>query len=88
MLNKNSFDKMLAFLEKPEVMPQIDVNESNAGIRVILKNIDFSVDCIGNRSIMFWLDDDEADRLAFHLNSCLQDKERFNADNQQPKQQP
>lgn len=45
-------------------------------IIVTLKDASFSVDAIGKPSIMFWLNENEADRLCFHLQSVLQDRER------------
>lgn len=45
-------------------------------IMVNLCDIDFTCDTIGRNSLMFWLSPDEADKLAFHLNSVLQDRER------------
>lgn len=72
----DDINTLLKSLKETDDKPEIRVDDSKAGIRVVIRNIDFSVDCIGNTSIMFWLDDDEADRLAFQLNSALQDKER------------
>ena len=45
-------------------------------ITVVLKDASFSVDAIGKPSILFWLNEDEADKLCFHLSSVLQDRER------------
>ena len=45
-------------------------------ITVVLKDASFSVDAIGKPSILFWLNEDEADKLCFHLQSVLQDRER------------
>ena len=45
-------------------------------IIVTLKDAQFSVDAIGNPNILFWLSEDEADKLSFQLSSVLQDRER------------
>lgn len=46
-------------------------------IAVVLTNITFSCDNVGNiPNVIFWLNSDEADSLAFHLQSVLQDRER------------
>ncbi len=45
-------------------------------IIVALKDAQFSVDAIGKPNILFWLNEDEADKLSFQLQSVLQDRER------------
>ena len=57
---------------------KIDVKDKKGmeDITIILKDISFSVDAIGEPNIMFWLTPDEADKLSFQLQSVLQDRER------------
>jgi len=60
---------------------KIIVNDNSVGlgednIHVVLSDVKFNCDCIGKPQIMFWLDDDTADSLVFHLGAILQDKER------------
>ena len=45
-------------------------------IIVSLQDAQFSVSAIGKPHIIFWLNEDEADKLCFHLQSVLQDRER------------
>ena len=45
-------------------------------IIVSLQDAQFSVDAIGKPNILFWLSEDEADKLCFQLQSVLQDRER------------
>jgi len=59
---------------KIRVEQSVPVSES---IYVVLRDVIFAADNLNNQpGLMFWLDKDEADKLAFQLNSLLQDMER------------
>jgi hypothetical protein len=46
-------------------------------LQVVISDVEFCCDVIGKKpSIMFWLDEDSSDSLAFHLSTILQDRER------------
>ena len=57
---------------------KIEVREvqGTEDIPVSLTGVQFTVDTIGTPRILFWLSEDEADKLCFHLQSVLQDRER------------
>ncbi len=58
-------------------MKDVDVRDfNNAGnLMINLSNLSFTVDAIGKPSLSFWLDQDQADRLAFGINAAIQDYE-------------
>ena len=45
-------------------------------ILVSINGVDFNCDTVGNGTIMFWLTEDQADSLHFHIGSTLQELER------------
>jgi hypothetical protein len=45
-------------------------------ILVSINGVDFNCDTIGNKTIMFWLTQDQADSVQFHIASALQELER------------
>jgi hypothetical protein len=45
-------------------------------IQVVINNVKFSCDAIGEPYIMFWIDEDKADSLVFHLSAVLEDRQR------------
>jgi hypothetical protein len=51
-------------------------NKDREDVTIVLKDASFCVDTIGKPSILFWLNEDEADKLSFQLSSVLQDRER------------
>lgn len=65
-------------MKKQEI--QVDIEEYGKKyppqIRVRLLNITHSTWAGKENENIFWLDKDQADKLAFHINSCLQDVER------------
>ena len=45
-------------------------------IQVVINDVKFSCDAIGKPYLMFWIDENCADSLVFHLGAILQDRER------------
>ena len=45
-------------------------------ILVAINGVDFNCDTICTKTIMFWLTEDQADSVVFHLGSELQDRAR------------
>lgn len=61
----------------------IDSNVSlgDKSIQVVINDVKFSCDAIGKPYIMFWVDEDAADSLIFHLSAVLQDRQRAKESN-------
>jgi hypothetical protein len=59
----------------------IKVIDNNIGlgdksIQVVINDVKFSCDAIGKPYIMFWIDEEKASSLAWHLNTVIEDRER------------
>ena len=59
----------------------IKVIDNNIGlgdksIQVVINDVKFSCDAIGKPYIIFWIDEDAADSLVFHLGAVLEDRQR------------
>lgn len=59
-------------------MNDVKVKDFNSvgNLMVELQGISFTVDCINKPYILFWVNQDQADRLAFGINAALQDYEK------------
>lgn len=53
----------------------IDNDLGDKSIQVVINDVKFSCDAIGKPYLMFWIDEDAADSLVFHLSAVLQDRE-------------
>ncbi len=58
-------------------MKDVDVRDFNnvGNLMINLTNVSFTTDVIGKPCLSFWLDQDQADRLAFGINAAIQDYE-------------
>lgn len=54
----------------------IKVIDNNKSIQVVINDVKFNCDAIGKPYIMFWVDEDIADKLAFHLRAVVEDRQR------------
>jgi hypothetical protein len=56
------------------VLAKIDT--MNKDILVSINGVDFNCDTVLNKTVMFWLTEDQADSLVFHVSTAIQEREK------------